>query len=754
MNPRITQIEGKLGHWRFSGTSDEEIVDEIYKLVFNDDFYREIWDEFTLRGLRDLIVINPPNIAVFGTRLKEIEQRTSMVVAINDLFHALLAGSSERFSEALLHLFPGSTVEHLNSARLGLGMVEDGSVESPATRINDVVAKLSSQFPELPFATCFAAFQDRQEVGMVNGLLVRKPSAIGIVLPVRTRVEAGIGKVEAAIPTEESFTSAVRRAQGALQTEGLLGKTQDVTFTVHDTDATYIGSSIALPSAMAIFSSARGWQFDPYTAFTGNIDLRGSQWRIVRVEGIPEKLAAAQSAGIRRVILPAENKDSVPHELNGLDLVFVDDMKQVLSALTLPRTQHVETLQQHKILLINGFCAERGWQLSAAREIQKGLQFTVTPPTGAGLTINVYDSGSHTPKEHQRSEFQELLQQLNELDKPDIPLQSINKTVVVITDEEVRKQIQGRLEGLGPAERKLDQYCDYSYVYESGKEKLFVRQYSSGKLHLQGFAGPLYKKALEIILTTYKLHYPNASLNIADYLSELTPTAASHESNNEAPATIEWPVIGTDESGKGDYFGPLVIAGVWVDAELEKSLAAIGVRDSKKLSDRQCIELAVKIRECCPGKYDVVEISPDRYNSLYDEFVLEKKTLNHLLAWGHARAIEDLLNGQRCKNAIADQFGDEKYITSKLMEKGKSINLVQTTKAERYIAVAAASILARDRFLSRLKQLSSEVRVLLPKGASPAVVQAGKQIVEKHGVEALRKFAKLHFKTTRSVLAE
>jgi len=132
----------------------------------------------------------------------------------------------------------------------------------------------------------------------------------------------------------------------------------------------------------------------------------------------------------------------------------------------------------------------------------------------------------------------------------------------------------------------------------------------------------------------------------------------------------------------------------------------------------------------------------------------EKRNLNHLLAWGHARAIESLLTRQECKQAIADQFGDEKYITSKLMEKGRAIKLLQTPKAERFIAVAAASILARDHFLRRLDQLGKEAGLTLPKGASPEVIATAKQIIGKRGPDALRKFAKLHFKTTASVLAK
>lgn len=217
---------------------------------------------------------------------------------------------------------------------------------------------------------------------------------------------------------------------------------------------------------------------------------------------------------------------------------------------------------------------------------------------------------------------------------------------------------------------------------------------------------------------------------------------------------IGFPVIGSDESGKGDYFGPLVSAAVYVDEQTAKMLAFEGVRDSKKLSDKRNEDLSEKIVKICNDKYSIIEISPEKYNELYDQFTREKKNLNTLLAWGHAKAIEELLAKVECNNAIADQFADERFILSKLQEKGKKLNLIQMHKAEENIAVAAASILARARFLQKLSKLSSEYRVDLPKGASINVINTAKTIVTARGKEALRKIAKLHFKTTKEILTE
>ncbi|QPD05889.1 MAG: Ribonuclease [Candidatus Nitrospira kreftii] len=206
--------------------------------------------------------------------------------------------------------------------------------------------------------------------------------------------------------------------------------------------------------------------------------------------------------------------------------------------------------------------------------------------------------------------------------------------------------------------------------------------------------------------------------------------------------------IGIDESGKGDYFGPLVIAAVFVDATTQRELTLIGARDSKKLSDGRVLEMAHDIKIICP--HSVIAIGPQKYNELYAKM----RNLNRLLAWGHAKALENLLErGIRCERAISDQFGDERLILNALQEKGRTIVLEQRTKAESDLAVAAASILARAEFLIRLKRLSGEAGTTLPKGASPAVELAAKMIIKKHGRERLESVAKLHFKTTQAVLA-
>jgi len=215
---------------------------------------------------------------------------------------------------------------------------------------------------------------------------------------------------------------------------------------------------------------------------------------------------------------------------------------------------------------------------------------------------------------------------------------------------------------------------------------------------------------------------------------------------------LGFPIIGTDESGKGDYFGPLVSAAVYVDERSAKDLIEYGIKDSKKLSDGKNLELAQEVAKICKGRFAIIEISPEKYNDLYEQFKKEKKNLNTLLAWGHAKAIEEILSKVDCKVAIADQFADESFILGKLQEKGKKLKLIQMHKAEHNIAVAAASILARARFLEKLSKLSNAYKIDLPKGASQAVIENAKKVVDMYGKETLRKVAKLHFKTTTAVV--
>lgn len=201
--------------------------------------------------------------------------------------------------------------------------------------------------------------------------------------------------------------------------------------------------------------------------------------------------------------------------------------------------------------------------------------------------------------------------------------------------------------------------------------------------------------------------------------------------------------IGVDESGKGDYFGPLVVAACYVGPEHVADLE--GVMDSKKLTDLSALRLAALIREVCP--HSIVALNPEKYNDAYEKF----KNLNHLLAYGHSRAIENVLAIQPSKLAISDQFANPARLKARLKERGLDIRLHSEVRAESDLAVAAASVLARADFLLRLKELGEEMGIDLPKGAGPPVLTVGRRVFREFGMAGLRKVAKLHFKTTLKV---
>jgi ribonuclease HIII len=204
--------------------------------------------------------------------------------------------------------------------------------------------------------------------------------------------------------------------------------------------------------------------------------------------------------------------------------------------------------------------------------------------------------------------------------------------------------------------------------------------------------------------------------------------------------------IGSDESGKGDYFGPLIVAAVAADNSGRKLLGEWGVRDSKELGDKRINGLSAKIREHLP--FELIAVSPSKYNELYEKL----HNLNRLLAWAHARAIANLGEKQRdISVVVVDKFGPEYRLNDALMDRGREMQVYQETGAEKYPAVAAASIVARAEFTRRLSALSGRVGIPLPRGATN-VLDTARRVYDEGGGKLLSQVAKLHFKTTDGVL--
>jgi ribonuclease HIII len=205
------------------------------------------------------------------------------------------------------------------------------------------------------------------------------------------------------------------------------------------------------------------------------------------------------------------------------------------------------------------------------------------------------------------------------------------------------------------------------------------------------------------------------------------------------------PHFGIDESGKGDFFGPLVIAGAYVDGDSARRLLDGGVMDSKRITSAAKIsKLAGTIRATRGVASEVICISPKRYNEIYESF----RNLNELLAWGHAKVIAGLAaKVPGCPRALSDQFANPRVLQRALAKQGVEIDLEQKTKGESDVAVAAASILARERFVGWLKEAEGEWGAEFPLGAGPQVDSAGKRFLEERSVAELRSVAKVHFRT-------
>ncbi|MBC8126473.1 MAG: ribonuclease HIII [Gloeobacteraceae cyanobacterium ES-bin-144] len=211
------------------------------------------------------------------------------------------------------------------------------------------------------------------------------------------------------------------------------------------------------------------------------------------------------------------------------------------------------------------------------------------------------------------------------------------------------------------------------------------------------------------------------------------------------------PHFGIDESGKGDFFGPLVIAGVYTDATITRHLIDHGIVDSKRITSAARIRKLAAIIKATPGcTFEVVSIGPERYNEMHRSF----GNLNKLLAWGHARVIEQLAAARPdCPRALSDQFAKPEILQRALRDKCLTLQLEQRTKGESDTAVAAASILARERFIDWIDKTSAACEIKLPLGASETVILAGRELVSQRGIDALTKAAKMHFRTSREVLS-
>ncbi|MCA9806704.1 MAG: ribonuclease HIII [Cyanobacteria bacterium HKST-UBA06] len=322
-----------------------------------------------------------------------------------------------------------------------------------------------------------------------------------------------------------------------------------------------------------------------------------------------------------------------------------------------------------------------------------------------------------------------------------------HKWVISKTKQQLIKQqvlAMGASAGLEPT-IKPEQYCDYRLEYKRAQGRLIIKQYTNGTLYVEGSDPGMLAQVKALI---------EGQGGAGQVAGKTSGTASAASQPPSGPTiTIVPPYVGTDESGKGDYFGPLVVAGVLVTPETEQAIQHIGVRDSKTLNDAQIMVQAQALYQALPqGHIASVCLMPTVYNARYEQYKAAGQTLNNLMADLHSQLIAQLL-GQAggVKTVVVDKFGPDATMNRALASVGVSRNVVdvyQFTKAERWLAVAAASVVARAGFVQGIDDLSQQAGMVLPKGAGSPVVKAGKTLARKGGLELLRGVAKLHFKTT------
>ena len=507
---------------------------------------------------------------------------------------------------------------------------------------------------------------------------------------------------------------------------------------------TYEGTSLGLALALAALVAFENLPNDPLLAASGEVDQSGA---VGWVAGIEAKLRAACEAGFRRLLLPAANREEV--EGLGLQetptLIYVSNIKEIRPRLAEAGAPSDFSLGGRTRFLMAAMSAA-GLDIQGEREIAHGRQFRVADGAGEA-SIQVYDGAKSNANaggaaNSARALAEEVIARLygGESD------QKRESRKWKLVAERRRESLREALELAGAASRPAKGASEqWRFTLQRPGSRAQATLWRTGTLMLQG-EGAAFDQLAELI-----------AAEVADLANSEGVSAGSKGVDAllaELPRDVPW--AGTDESGKGDYFGPLVSAAVLVDAEIAAQLEALGVQDSKKLTDRRVNDLAPQLRRLLAGRFHLTLIGPPTYNKLYAEMRAEQKNLNTLLAWGHARSIEDLLGkGRRPDYVIIDKFADASYIERKLLAdtRESGIRIIQVTKAEADLAVAAASILAREAFLAWLARKSAELGFTLPKGASPQVIEAARRIVVERGEPALGDYAKLSFKTTKKVLA-
>lgn len=603
------------------------------------------------------------------------------------------------------------------AARAFLETLGTGSL--PAYAADELAAAADALTRRGALAGCAAMFAADSGTGLVLGVSAA-PADGGKVV--------GYSRADEAMKTQAEAVLA-RAFEGRGATWGV------------EWEVSFGGSSIGLGLYIAAQVALGRFPEDPLLAATGRIDATG---RVCGVGHIPEKARAAASGGYRRLLVPADDADTAVEAVAGaagITVVPVEHVDELVRALA--RISDAAAIGvDGTVRMVRKLAPLYGLDLTGERLLDNGYRLEVADASSSaridvfsGRRANVKPTGNGTALKSAQLLVQERL--------PRARVEPRSSVTVLVPTEARRDRLRAGLERAGAvAVDTKGQYEVFRYRLADAGSEAVVIGYTTNKVQVQAGQAPAHDRAAAVVREA------------VDGLSGVPASPAP-----TAPAVPPGPVaphIGTDEAGKGDYFGPLVCAACYVDAASAEALRVLGVRDSKTLSDKAIARLAAQIKETAKVRWSIVPIRPAKYNELYAQFRREGQNLNSLVAWGHVRGIQNLFNdGIWAEYAVIDKFADDRYIRDRLAKDSRqgAMRLDQRTKAESDIAVAAASILARDAFVRWIDETSAALGMTLPKGAGDQVIAAARALVAARGPEALNEYAKVPFKTTAKVLA-
>lgn len=267
-------------------------------------------------------------------------------------------------------------------------------------------------------------------------------------------------------------------------------------------------------------------------------------------------------------------------------------------------------------------------------------------------------------------------------------------------------------------------------IFQARGEGVVVSLYKSGKLVVQG-------KGTDAWHTQYM------------GAKEVAPSkkAAPAQSPGGFPPADD--SLGSDEAGKGDTFGPLVVAAVSIPAEKSELLQSSKVADSKTIDDQRIRILGPWLRD--NFDFEIRCLMPKQYNQEWEN---AGSNVNTLLTQLHFDCLQQLISRSGFQNIVVDRFSPSCPVSKRLHAVHPSLNVVEVPRAETHLAVAAASVLAREQFLIGMEELSSAWAMTIPRGSGSPVPPAMRKFLQMHGAGEFRQVAKLHFKNVQTFLAK